>query len=219
MTKNAAVVLFSGGQDSTTCLAWALARYELVECLIVDYGQRHDVELVQAEKIAMMAGVPYKILKTDVFHQLTRSALTHEEDPITYSEGGLPSTFVPGRNQIFLSLVAIYAYQKEIRTIVTGVCQTDYSGYPDCRDDFVQSLANTLGLAMDTKYTIETPLMWLTKAESVRLMQDLGRMDWLAESHTCYEGQRPACGECPSCLLRLKGFEAAGIPDPLPYRS
>ncbi|MDA1353575.1 MAG: 7-cyano-7-deazaguanine synthase QueC [bacterium] len=217
MDTTTAVVLFSGGQDSTTCLAWALERFDFVECVSIEYGQRHAIEMQQARVIASMAGVPIHVLRTDAFEQLTQNALTNHGVDITAMPGELPSTFVPGRNHMFISLAAIYAYQKGIRHIVTGVCQTDYSGYPDCRDAFVQSLATTLGLAMDTTYTIHTPLMWLTKAKTVLLMRDLGRLDWYAHSHTCYEGKRPACGKCPACELRRNGFKEAGIQDPLDY--
>jgi len=212
-----ALVLFSGGQDSTTCLAMAKHKHSNVEAICIDYGQRHRIELDQAKIIADRSDTPLTIIKTDLLAQLTNSALTQADQKIEIKQNALPSTFVPGRNQLFLTLAAIVAYQKKISVIYTGVCQTDYSGYPDCRDDFIQSLTQTINLAMNTTITIETPLMWLTKAETIRVMQTLGRLDWYADTHTCYEGVRPACGQCPACKLRLKGFNDAGVVDPLTY--
>jgi len=126
---------------------------------------------------------------------------------------------VPGRNLVFLSVAAIYAKQLKIKDIITGVCQTDYSGYPDCRDNFIKSLNQTLNLAMEEDFKIHTPLMWLTKSETVNFMQELQQLELLKHSHTCYKGERPACGKCPACKLRLKGFKEAKIKDPLKYRS
>jgi len=215
-----ALVLFSGGQDSTTCLAWALNRFDRVFALTFDYGQRHKIEIEQAKKIAKIVGVEHAVLNIDLFSKLSKNALTHDEVEIDAgSESQLPSTFVPGRNLIFLSVAAMKAYQLGISNIVTGVCQTDYSGYPDCRDEFVKSMEHTASLAMDKEFRIHTPLMFMTKAETVTMIQDLGRLDWLKESHTCYEGLRPACGKCPACLLRLKGFQEVNIQDPLAYQS
>lgn len=215
---SSALVLLSGGQDSTTCLAWAKSKFEKVFALTIDYGQRHLIEINQAKVIAKLATVDHEILTTDIFSKMSKNALTHEDVMIDAGGGDqLPSTFVPGRNLVFLSLAAIKAYQLDLRDIVMGVCQTDYSGYPDCHDDFVRSLEKTASLAMDTSFTIHTPLMWLTKGQTVELIRDLGKLDWLKESHTCYEGLRPACGKCPSCVLRLKGFAEARIEDPLEY--
>lgn len=214
-----ALVLLSGGQDSTTCLAWAKSKFEKVFALTIDYGQRHQVEIEQAKIISQLATVDHEILATDIFSKMSKNALTHREVEIDAgSKGQLPSTFVPGRNLLFLSLAAIKAYQLGLRDIVTGVCQTDYSGYPDCRDDFVRSLEKTVSLAMDTSFIFHTPLMSLSKAQTVELMRDLGKLDWLKQSHTCYEGMRPACGKCPACILRLKGFAEAGVKDPLEYK-
>lgn len=212
-----ALVVFSGGQDSTTCLAWALKNYDKVFALSFDYGQRHKVELDQAKKICLSHNIDHEIIPLDIFSNLSKNALTHDLHIDPGDENQLPSTFVPGRNQIFLSIACIKAYQLGIKDVVTGVCQTDYSGYPDCRDEFIQSLAKTSSLAMDTPFTIHTPLMWKTKAETVLMMQDLGKLEWLKDSHTCYEGLRPACGKCPACLLRIKGFQEAGLKDPLEY--
>ena len=217
-SKNrSAVVVFSGGQDSTTCLAWALAKFSTVECVTIDYGQRHRVELDAAKRICAAVGVRQVQIPCDSFRALGGNSLTGEEavanglNPIT----GLPNTFVPGRNLILLSLAAAYGYQRGMTDIVTGVCQTDYSGYPDCRQDTMTALQAALWAGLEAPVTIHTPLMWLTKAETVVLMRDLGRLDLLALSHTCYNGQVPPCGTCPACLLRAKGFAEAGIPDPL----
>lgn len=215
---NDAIVLLSGGQDSATCLAWAKSRYDNVRAICFDYGQRHRVELSQADRLATVANVPFEILDFDLFSKLTQNALTSHDMDIETQEGELPNTFVPGRNLFFFVIAAIAAYQRGIRTLVAGVCQADYSGYPDCREDFVQSAQNTIGLALDVDFKIETPLMYLSKAQTVHLMQDLGHLEWYQMTHTCYEGVRPACGQCPACLLRLNGFKEAGVNDPLDYQ-
>jgi len=213
-----ALVVFSGGQDSTTCLAWAKKEFSAVETITFDYGQRHKIELESAKKITKIAKVSQEVVKIDLFSKLTANALT---DPsITINQGSkdqLPSTFVPGRNLIFLSIAAIYAKQRGIKDIITGVCQTDYSGYPDCRDQFIKSLEQTLNFSMDENFHLHTPLMFLSKKETVEMMQQLGQIELLKHSHTCYNGTRPACGKCPACKLRLKGFKEAGITDPLKY--
>ncbi len=216
MTK--ALLVFSGGQDSTTCLAWAMTEFDEVFALSFDYGQRHKIELEQAKKICKSLDIKHELLEIDIFSKLSKNALTHDIEIEAGDKENLPSTFVPGRNQIFLSIACIKAFQLGITNVVTGVCQTDYSGYPDCRDDFVQSLAKTSSLAMETEFAIHTPLMWKTKAETVQMMQDFGTLDWLKDSHTCYEGLRPACGKCPACELRLKGFQEAQLEDPLEYQ-
>jgi 7-cyano-7-deazaguanine synthase len=212
-----AVVVFSGGQDSTTCLAWALARWSRVECVAIDYGQRHRIELAAAQRIADAAGVPLAIVPCNSLSALGGNSLTGTLTVPTGvpADGTIPNTFVPGRNLVFLTLAAAYAYQRGLTELVTGVCQTDYSGYPDCRADTMVALQAALRAGMDAPFTIHTPLMYLTKAESVLLMRDLGRLDLLALSHTCYNGQIPPCGTCPACLLRAKGFAEAGIADPL----
>lgn len=215
---NKALVVFSGGQDSTTCLAWALERFDEVRTLTFDYGQRHRVEISQAAKVAKLAGVNHEVMNIDLFKKMSENALTHEREIDPGDNKTLPSTFVPGRNLIFLSLACIKAFQLGISDVVTGVCQTDYSGYPDCRNDFIQSLQKSCSLALDTPMDVHTPLMFLTKAETVGMIHDLGKLDWLRESHTCYEGQRPACGTCPACKLRLKGFQETGFEDPLRYQ-
>ena len=211
-----ALVLLSGGQDSATCLAVALKDfYGQVEAIGFDYGQRHRIELQQAEILAKKAGVPFQIISLPFISELAPNALVDSTLPIETKSGQLPSTFVPGRNLFFLGTAAVIAKQKGIHTLYTGVCQTDYSGYPDCREKFILSAAQTISLAMDFPFTIETPLMWLTKAETVKLMLKLGKLDWYADTHTCYEGMRPSCEICPACILRKKGFDEAGIKDPL----
>lgn len=213
-----ALVVFSGGQDSTTCLAWALSKFDKVQAVSFDYGQRHKIELDQAVKICADLNVPHEIIDLGVFSNLSKNALTHDVKIVAGDESTLPSTFVPGRNLLFLNIACMKAYDLGITDIVIGVCQTDYSGYPDCRDNFIKSFRETASLAMEMEFKIHTPLMELTKGESIRLMKDLGHLDLLADSHTCYEGMRPACGKCPACELRLHGFKEAGIIDPLEYK-
>lgn len=216
--EKSALILLSGGQDSTTCLAWALNKFNKIQALTFDYGQRHKIELQAAKKIAKETGVPLKIHKLNLFKELSSSALTHNIKITRGSKTQLPSTFVPGRNLIFLSIAAIYAKQLNIENIITGVCQTDYSGYPDCRADFIKSLEKTLKLSMAYPFKIHTPLMWLTKAQTVELIKKHQQLELLKHSHTCYEGKKPACGKCPACKLRLKGFKEAKTKDPLPYK-
>ena len=216
--SKSAVVLHSGGQDSTTCLAWAQDQFENVEVISFDYGQRHKIELEAAKKIAEAEGLAFNVIPLPLLSDLTTNALTDAKVEVKAGENGqLPSTFVDGRNMVFLTAAAIYAKQKGIPNLVTGVCQTDYSGYPDCRKEFIDSIQKTLQLAMEFPFEIHTPLMFLTKAETVKLMDELGRMDLLKYTHTCYEGRSKACGKCPACQLRLKGFEEAGIKDPIDY--
>ena len=216
--KERAFVLFSGGQDSTTCLAQALHDFDgSVHCVGFKYGQLHSIELEQASKIAKLAGVGFDVVDLSFISDLSDNALTNSSIPIEHKDGELPSTFVEGRNMFFLSSAAVLAKKMGCHVIYTGVCQTDYSGYPDCRDEFIKSLEKTTSLALDYKIEIRTPLMWLTKAETILLMDKLGNLDWYGYSHTCYKGQRPACGTCPACRLRLKGFEEAGVKDPLSY--
>jgi 7-cyano-7-deazaguanine synthase len=216
-SPDAAVVLLSGGQDSATCLAWARKRFARLYAVTIDYGQRHRVELDAAVAIARIAGVPQAVVPCDSFRALGGNSLTGDEVVAGGLRPGtnLPNTFVPGRNLIFLTLAAAYAYQRGVSELVTGVCQTDYSGYPDCRADTMAALQQSLRLGMEAPFTIHTPLMHLTKAQTVALMQQLGGMELLAHSHTCYNGQSPPCGVCPACELRAKGFREAGVADPL----
>ncbi len=217
VTPDAAVVLLSGGQDSTTCLAWALQRFSRIECITFDYGQRHVVELEAAARIAAAAGVPQITIPCNSFSALGDNALTGHATVATAldTETGLPNTFVPGRNLVFLTLAASFAWQRGISELVTGVCQTDYSGYPDCRHDTMVALQAALRAGLDFPLTLHTPLMHLTKAETVLMLRDLGHLDLLRHSHTCYNGQNPPCGVCPACVLRAKGFAEAGVGDPL----
>jgi 7-cyano-7-deazaguanine synthase len=216
-----ALVVLSGGQDSTTCLYWALDRFGQgnVEAVTFDYGQRHRVELESARHIAAMAGVAQTVLPIDTFAAIGGNALTDAAiTPETTSTDSLPNTFVPGRNLIFLTFAAAFAYTRGCRHLVTGVAQTDYSGYPDCRENTLKALELALRLGMDTRVELHAPLMYLTKAETVYLAQRCGAMDALAWSHTCYNGEQPPCGHCASCLLRAQGFAQAGVADPLVER-
>jgi 7-cyano-7-deazaguanine synthase len=214
------LVVLSGGQDSTTCLYWAIDRFGLavVDTVTFDYGQRHRVELDCAAKVAAFAGVSNTCLPIDTLAALGGDSLTDtnidvasETDPDT----GLPNTFVPGRNLIFLTYAAALAYRRGIPNLVTGVAQTDYSGYPDCREETIIALQQTLRLGMESEVIIHTPLMHLTKKETVELARDLGALPAMAHTHTCYNGDRPPCGRCPACVLRAKGFAEAGVVDPL----
>jgi 7-cyano-7-deazaguanine synthase len=213
-----AVVVLSGGQDSTTCLFWALDRFGdgEVEALTFDYGQRHRIELECAAMVAEHAAVAHTTLPIDTFAALGGNALTDAGIQVEdAADNGLPNTFVPGRNLIFLTFAAAFAWQRGIGDLVTGVAQTDYSGYPDCRRETIDELEETLKLGMERAFTIHTPLMNLSKKQTVELARDLGALDAMALTHTCYNGQRPPCGECPACRLRAKGFKEAGITDPL----
>lgn len=226
------LVVFSGGQDSTTCLHWALGRFGKVEAVFFDYGQRHAAEIAAAAAIASRLHVPLKVFRLDFFRELGGNALVDQAMAIEAMPdgGGLPNTFVPGRNLIFLTYAASYAFTRGIHDLITGVCQTDYSGYPDCRDATIKSLEQALGQGLGWNdsgrpptqaggFAIHTPLMFKTKAESVLWAAALGAMESLAYSHTCYEGAFPPCGKCPACRLRKKGFEEAGLRDPLEARA
>lgn len=214
-----ALVVLSGGQDSTTCLYWAIKKFgvDQVSSISFDYGQRHKIELQCAQKIAHLAHVAHEILPINTFARLGGNALTDDIDVIdrTDSDNNLPNTFVPGRNLIFLTFAAAYAYQRQINHLITGVAQTDYSGYPDCRADTLTSLTQTLNLGMEYNIQIHTPLMDLSKAQTVLLAEKLGAMEAMADTHTCYNGEQPPCGHCPACILRAKGFAEAQRIDPL----
>lgn len=217
----AALVVLSGGQDSTICLSWAQRRFDPVDAITFDYGQRHRIELEAARTIARRARVRHhRILAVNSLQELGGNALTGTE---AVREGvnaanNLPNTFVPGRNLLFMTLAAAWAYQLGTTDLVTGVCQTDYSGYPDCRADTMAALQQAIRLGMESAVTIHTPLMHLTKAESVHLAREVGALGLLAHSHTCYNGAVPPCGACPACRLRAKGFAEAGVADPLLVR-
>jgi len=214
------LVVLSGGQDSTTCLYWAIDRFGLagVDTVTFDYGQRHRVELDCAAKVAAFAGVSNTCLPIDTLAALGGNSLTDTNIDVaseTAPDTGLPNTFVPGRNLIFLTYAAALAYRRGIPNLVTGVAQTDYSGYPDCREETIIALQQALRLGMESEVIIHTPLMHLTKKETVELARDLGALPAMAHTHTCYNGDRPPCGRCPACVLRAKGFAEAGVVDPL----
>ncbi len=204
-----AVVVFSGGQDSTTCLFWAKKHFDEVEAVTFDYNQRHRLEIDVATSIAKELDVPHTVLDMSLLNQLAPNALTRSDIAIEQKEGQLPSTFVDGRNLLFLSFAAVLAKQKGARHLVTGVCETDFSGYPDCRDVFIKSLNVTLNLAMDYEFVIHTPLMWLNKAETWKLADELGALEFVRhKTLTCYNGIiADGCGECPACVLRKRGLD------------
>ena len=214
-----ALVVLSGGQDSTTCLYWALDRFGAgnVSAVTFDYGQRHRIELECAARVARHADVPQVELPLNTFAALGGSALTDDiaVDAGLDHAGPLPNTFVPGRNIVFLTFAAAYAWQRQISHIVTGVAQTDYSGYPDCREETLRALQQTLRLGMESTVVLHAPLMHLGKKDTVLLAEKLGALQAMALTHTCYNGLRPPCGECAACLLRARGFAEAGIDDPL----
>ncbi|MBQ9983237.1 MAG: 7-cyano-7-deazaguanine synthase QueC [Lachnospiraceae bacterium] len=209
--KKEAVVVFSGGQDSTTCLFWALKRYEKVITVSFDYGQRHKKELQCAKEITDELGVEFHVMDMSLLNQLAPNSLTRgdidvdEEAP----EEGAPNSVVDGRNMLFLTFAAVFAKQRGITDLVTGVSQSDFSGYPDCRNVFVKSLETTLSLAMDYTFCIETPLMWIDKGDVWKLADDLGCLNTIREKTlTCYNGIKgEGCGNCPSCKLRREGYE------------
>lgn len=226
--SDAALVLFSGGQDSATCVAWALERFERVETLGFDYGQRHAIEL--SIRPALLASIRAlnptwaqrlgedHLLDLSVLGGISDTALTSDA-AIAMQDNGLPNTFVPGRNLLFLTLAAALAYRRDIGVLVGGMCETDYSGYPDCRNDTLQALQSALRLGMNTDVTIATPLMWLDKAATWKLAEQLGGpalVDLIRSgTHTCYLGERGAlhdwgygCGSCPACELRANGYRA-----------
>ena len=226
-TSGHAMVLFSGGQDSTTCLAWALDRFRHVETVGFDYGQRHRIEMECRQLVRRRITDLFpqwssrlgddQVLSIPVLAEISDTALTSEA-AITLLETGLPSTFVPGRNLLFLTLAAAVAYRRGIRCLVGGMCDTDFSGYPDCRRETVDAMAQTLTLGMATHFVIETPLMRLTKADTWKLAEDLGGSRFVElvvnDTHTCYLGQRATlhewgygCGSCPACEIRARGYK------------
>ncbi|UCZ53952.1 7-cyano-7-deazaguanine synthase QueC [Bacillus shivajii] len=209
MKNDKAIVVFSGGQDSTTCLFWAKEKFAEVEAVTFDYNQRHQLEIDVAKGIAEELNIKHHVLDMSLLNQLAPNALTRDDIEIEEKEGELPSTFVPGRNLVFLSFAAILAKQVGAKHIITGVCETDFSGYPDCRDVFIKSLNVTLNLSMDDEFVIHTPLMWMDKAEAWGLADELGSLDFVREKTlTCYNGViADGCGECPACELRRNGLE------------
>jgi 7-cyano-7-deazaguanine synthase len=226
MQGDAALVLFSGGQDSTVCLAWALERFGRVETVGFDYGQRHRAELVvrgqlRARMAALESGWERALgedhlVRLDALAAISDTALTREVE-IEIGASGLPTTFVPGRNLVFLAFAGALAYRRGIKHLVAGMCETDFSGYPDCRDDTLKAMQLALNLGMDRRFVIHTPLMWIDKAATFALAQEIGGdafIDLLVEdTHTCYLGDRSrrhdwgyGCGKCPACRLRAEGF-------------
>lgn len=227
VSSRGALVLFSGGQDSTTCLAWALQRYTVVETLGFDYGQRHAVELTMRPAILQQLRAQDDewnarlgqdhVLDLSWLGQLSDTALTSEV-AIRIEANGLPNTFVPGRNLLFMTVAATLAYRRGLDVLVGGMCETDFSGYPDCRDDTMKALQVTLNLGMGSRFALETPLMWIDKAQTWQLAFELGGAKLVGlireHSHTCYLGQRDilhpwgyGCGECPACTLRARGYQ------------
>jgi len=214
-----ALVVFSGGQDSTTCLGWAKNRFDYVESITFDYGQKHRVEIAQAGKIAEALHVKNTLLSLDAFSQLNDSALIDSTQDIGAhhrTHTNLPASFVPNRNAIFFTLAHAFAQKQGIEHIIIGVNQTDYSGYPDCREPFVKALELALNLGSEANITFHYPLMHLTKAETFALSKQEGVLELVInESHTCYNGDHNhkhtwgyGCGECPACILRKQGWEA-----------
>ena len=210
MHNQKALVIFSGGQDSTTCLLQAIQTYgrDNVQAITFHYGQRHSIELERAHWIAQDLGIAQTVLDLSLMRQITHNALMEEGADIQMATNGMPNTFVDGRNALFLMYAAIYANGQNIKHIIIGVCETDFSGYPDCRDVFAKSMNVTLNLAMDYDFQIHTPLMYLTKAQTWALADELGYLDYVRkQTHTCYNGVGGGCGECPSCVLRERGLQ------------
>ncbi|WP_144208130.1 7-cyano-7-deazaguanine synthase QueC [Shewanella donghaensis] len=207
-----AIVVFSGGQDSTTCLIQAMSQYDEVHAITFDYGQRHREEIDIAQALAKDLNIAsHKVMDVGLLNELAVSALTRDSIPVSHEimNNGLPNTFVPGRNILFLTLAGIYAYQLGCDAIITGVCETDFSGYPDCRDEFVKSIQQSLSLGMDKQLNIVTPLMWLNKAETWALADKYNSLTLVKdETLTCYNGIKGnGCGDCPACTLRQRGLE------------
>lgn len=210
MNKEKAVVVFSGGQDSTTCLFWAKEKFKEVIAVSFDYNQKHKLELECAKDICKKHNVEYHVLDLNLLNQLAPNSLTRQDISVDKDapKEGPPNSFVDGRNLLFLTFAAIFAKQRGINAIITGVSQSDFSGYPDCRDVFIKSLNVTLNLAMDYQFEILTPLMWINKAETWKMAYDLGAIDTVKEETlTCYNGIKGnGCGECPACKLRKNGY-------------
>lgn len=226
MNSETALVLFSGGQDSTVCLAWALERFSRVETVGFDYGQRHTIELSARARLrekmsALNSGWAARLgndhmIRLDALAAISDTALTRQT-AIEITDSGLPTTFVPGRNLMFFCFAGALAYRRGVRHLVAGMCETDYSGYPDCRDDTIKAMQVALTLGLDKRVAIHTPLMWIDKAETFTLAVEIGGeafLDLLIEdSHSCYLGDRAkrydwgyGCGTCPACQLRAQGF-------------
>jgi 7-cyano-7-deazaguanine synthase len=226
ISTKGALVLFSGGQDSATCLAWALSRYAKVETIGFDYGQRHAIELTVRPTLLQKTRAlspewdarlgDDHMIDLSLLGKISDTALTRDVQ-ISMQSNGLPNTFVPGRNLLFMTVAATVAYRRGLTVLVGGMCETDFSGYPDCRDDTMKALQVALNLGMDTRLTLETPLMWLDKSQTWQLAQDLGGQTLVdlirSDTHTCYLGERGelhdwghGCGSCPACELRARGY-------------
>lgn len=205
LDKDKALIVFSGGQDSTTCMFYAMEYYKEVELVTFLYGQRHSEEVEVAKRIAKAHQLKHHILDMSLLSQLSPNALTHD---LEIEDGEIPNTFVPARNMLFLSFATALAYQIKAKTIITGVSETDFSGYPDCRDVFIKSMNVTANLAMDEQFIIATPLMWLDKKETWALADSFGQLDYVrTHTLTCYEGIiGDGCGTCPACVLRNDGL-------------
>ena len=221
-----AICVMSGGADSLISLFWAIRRWvpecaligEHIEAVTFDYGQRHKYEIECAKRICKTFAIPHTVIQLSGYKAIEGLALLSEDQPIEVPEGAdVPTSFVPGRNIIFLTYAAALAYTRGCHNLVTGVCQTDYSGYADCRDSSIKALQGALALGLGFDVNIHTPLMWLTKAESIKLAKENKALQYLRMTHTCYEGKVPSCGLCPSCKLRIHGFKEAGIIDPIEY--
>lgn len=216
LNKNHALVIFSGGQDSTTCLGWAVNRYDKVTAISFVYGQKHNCEIEQAKKIALELGVDHHVIEADFFGGLVNSALTHNGDVNEKHEDNdsLPASFVPNRNAFFITLAHAFAQKINAGVLVTGTCETDSSGYPDCRRVFVDSINTALNLGSDVNMEIMTPLMYIDKCETWKLAEDEQCFETVRSmSHTCYNGTEQmndygrGCGECPACQLRKRGYD------------
>lgn len=211
MNNSKAIVVLSGGQDSTTCLFWAKKKYNEVIALSFDYNQKHKIELEYARNICVKYNIEHYILDLTLLNQLAPNALTRQEIEVDKEKKSdeLPNTYVEGRNMLFLTFCAIFAKQHNINVIVTGVSQSDFSGYPDCKDTFIKSLNTTLNLAMDYQFEVVTPLMWINKADTWKMAYDLGIIEIIKnETVTCYNGIKgDGCGNCPACILRKNGYQ------------
>ncbi len=211
MKNEDVLVVLSGGQDSTTCLFWCMENFKNVIAIGFDYGQKHKLELKCASDICKEYNIHYDILDMSLLNSLTSNSLTRQDIEVeeVKNDEKVPNSFVEGRNMIFLSFAAIYAKNKGLRHIVTGVSESDFSGYPDCRDSFIKSLNVTLNLAMDYEFIIHTPLMWLNKCDTWKLSHDLGAFQIIKDKTlTCYNGIiGEGCGKCPACKLRAKGLD------------
>jgi 7-cyano-7-deazaguanine synthase len=226
LSEESALVLFSGGQDSTVCIAWALERFARVETIGFNYGQRHAVELEMRPRLRQhLAALRCEwtirlgedhLIELDALAAISETALTRDM-AIAVADNGLPATFVPGRNLIFLAFAGAVAYRRGIKHLVAGMCETDYSGYPDCRDDTIKAMQLALGLGMDRRFVVHTPLMWIDKARTFALAEEIAGAPLfnlvIEETHSCYRGDRThrhdwgyGCGECPACRLRAEGF-------------